>query len=426
MRFRKPPLYAVLAVLLALGAFHGARSAIEDWSTTAASNNSTPPDGFPENMAASAVNNSARELMAQVRRFAQQSVLATFGIDGGAVNAYSITPSIRASSLISGARFIFLPNATNTATAPTLRVGAAGALTIAKLSNVALAAGDLQTNVPAHVVYNAGLSGFVLMNPMQAGPGLMGSRGLSGANLASAPTTTYSVQADFVQVRNSYHQTAFHTNTGILSNNVGTAGPIANGRDQSGAFTAQSWVHFYFISDGAGTLATVSSATAPPGGPVMPTGYQYWAYIGAVRFNASSQLVTTNIRGAWAHYETALAQTLMTSWNTVGISSASMAPFAPPNSTAWDFMTRMHTVGGNVASGNTATFSVANITGFSTGDIHLDLGSITAGILHNSTRGVIANKDGRVYYRYSIAGAYSGTSDDAIWVAGYKLPNGGE
>ena len=41
--------------------------AIKDWSTTASSNNSAPPDGFPENMAPSAVNDAARETMAQVR-----------------------------------------------------------------------------------------------------------------------------------------------------------------------------------------------------------------------------------------------------------------------------------------------------------------------------------------------------------------------
>ena len=42
-------------------------SDIEDWSTTAASNNSASPDGFPEGMAPSGVNNSAREVMASVK-----------------------------------------------------------------------------------------------------------------------------------------------------------------------------------------------------------------------------------------------------------------------------------------------------------------------------------------------------------------------
>ena len=42
-------------------------SAIESWSTSAASNNSASPDGFPENMAPSGVNNSAREVMASLK-----------------------------------------------------------------------------------------------------------------------------------------------------------------------------------------------------------------------------------------------------------------------------------------------------------------------------------------------------------------------
>lgn len=42
-------------------------AAIKTWSTTAASNNSTPPDGFPENMARSAVNDGMREVMAQIK-----------------------------------------------------------------------------------------------------------------------------------------------------------------------------------------------------------------------------------------------------------------------------------------------------------------------------------------------------------------------
>lgn len=42
-------------------------SDIKDWSTTADSNNAASPNGFPEGMAPSGVNNSAREVMAAVR-----------------------------------------------------------------------------------------------------------------------------------------------------------------------------------------------------------------------------------------------------------------------------------------------------------------------------------------------------------------------
>jgi len=42
-------------------------SKVNTWSTTAASNNSASPNGWPEGMPPSGVNNSAREMMAQVR-----------------------------------------------------------------------------------------------------------------------------------------------------------------------------------------------------------------------------------------------------------------------------------------------------------------------------------------------------------------------
>lgn len=44
-------------------------SDIKDWSTTAASNNSNSPNGFPEGMAPSEVNDAAREVMASVREY---------------------------------------------------------------------------------------------------------------------------------------------------------------------------------------------------------------------------------------------------------------------------------------------------------------------------------------------------------------------
>lgn len=42
---------------------------LKNYSSTPASNNSAPPDGWPEDMAPSAVNNSAREMMARLREW---------------------------------------------------------------------------------------------------------------------------------------------------------------------------------------------------------------------------------------------------------------------------------------------------------------------------------------------------------------------
>lgn len=52
---------------------------IKDFSTTAANNNSTPPDGAPEGMAPSTVNNVIRELMAAIRRQWEQAEWFDFG-----------------------------------------------------------------------------------------------------------------------------------------------------------------------------------------------------------------------------------------------------------------------------------------------------------------------------------------------------------
>lgn len=54
-------------------------ASISTWSTTAASNNSNPPDGFPENMAPSAVNDAARELMASIRTWYEDAEWINLG-----------------------------------------------------------------------------------------------------------------------------------------------------------------------------------------------------------------------------------------------------------------------------------------------------------------------------------------------------------
>lgn len=53
--------------------------AIKDWSTTAASNNSASPNGAPEGMAPSGVNDTIRELMAQVRSWYEDPAWINFG-----------------------------------------------------------------------------------------------------------------------------------------------------------------------------------------------------------------------------------------------------------------------------------------------------------------------------------------------------------
>lgn len=75
---------------------------IGKWSTTAANNNSTPPDGWPEGQAPSTVNDCAREMMASIRTMLNdmsfidldhtptQTSSVTFTLPGNVVSFYDV------------------------------------------------------------------------------------------------------------------------------------------------------------------------------------------------------------------------------------------------------------------------------------------------------------------------------------------------
>lgn len=113
---------------------------INDWNVAAANNNSTPPDGFPENMDYSDVNNAAREVMAVIARFvkdANGSLVAT-----GTANTYAVTAHASPGAYFTGMWLGVEINATNTG-ASTINVNAYGAKSIVNHAGAALAAGEL-------------------------------------------------------------------------------------------------------------------------------------------------------------------------------------------------------------------------------------------------------------------------------------------
>lgn len=156
-------------------------------------------------------------------------------------------------------------------------------------------------------------------------------RGLTGANNSGTPNTKMDLAADLVQLRNATDGTvAIRTGTGTVTNDVGLVGPAANGRDQIGAFTSGSWVHFYWIWNGT-TLATVSSATAPSTGPTLPAGYTHWAYAGANYYDTDPKLVRMHWRGAVMLYDAAITVVGAANPAANAEQSVSVANQVPPN-----------------------------------------------------------------------------------------------
>lgn len=124
---------------------------VSDWSGTAASNNATPPAGWPEGMAPSDVNDTAREDAARIARWYKDSNGSLNST--GSANAYVLTPNRTISSYAQGLCFVFKANFANTGAA-TLNVSAVGATAIKKNNDQALAANDIESGQIVCVVHD--------------------------------------------------------------------------------------------------------------------------------------------------------------------------------------------------------------------------------------------------------------------------------
>lgn len=132
-------------------------SELNTWSTTAASNNATPPNGFPEGMAPSTVNDAAREVMAAVARYRSD----TDGVNtSSGTNTIALTASRTMTAYAQGDLYTFKAGGTNTG-ATTLNVNSLGAKDV-QLNGAALVGGEITSGLMYTVVYDG--TQFQLMN----------------------------------------------------------------------------------------------------------------------------------------------------------------------------------------------------------------------------------------------------------------------
>ena len=119
-----------------------------NWVETDASNTTAPPDGAPEGMNPSSVNDWMRMAMGAIKRWYDWRIPVT---TAGTTAAYTVTYTVAPTALADGMTHRVLFNATSTLSASetTLNVNSLGAKNIRKFSGgswVALAAGDLVAN----------------------------------------------------------------------------------------------------------------------------------------------------------------------------------------------------------------------------------------------------------------------------------------
>lgn len=122
------------------------------WSTTAGSNNNTPPDGWPEGQAPSTVNDCAREMMASIRAVFNDVVYFDQDLTPTFVNATTFTvPGNQTSALHAGRRLKLFDATAGVATTIYATIVTAS-FTAATTIQVANDAGNLTSSLSSFAV----------------------------------------------------------------------------------------------------------------------------------------------------------------------------------------------------------------------------------------------------------------------------------
>lgn len=130
-----------------------------NWSETDASNATAAPDGAPEGMAPSGVNNTIRAMMGAVKRWYDHTIPK---VTAGTTTAYTVTYTVAPGAYNDGDTYLVRFNATNGAT-PTININALGAIPIYTYTAgawAAVATGVLTANMVCLLSYNTSEGSF--------------------------------------------------------------------------------------------------------------------------------------------------------------------------------------------------------------------------------------------------------------------------
>jgi hypothetical protein len=208
------------------------------------------------------------------------------------------------------------------------------------------------------------------------------------------------------------------------SSSGGSTAAAAGGRDQAAAFST-GFLHLYAISTGVNstTPAGITSLTAPPGFPTLPTSYKTSAYLGSIYFDGV--LRKGYQRGAQWTYS---SQNIVLASGGTALTSVNTSAYVPPSALSFTVVPYVK----RTTSGGAPAVSVAEIftygsTALSTDYIHR-MGVAGAGILTVSSGGAgnvvvtvpQSTAQGFMYSMFATGNELTANYD----VMGYRVANG--
>ncbi|MNK60461.1 hypothetical protein D3C87_795950 [compost metagenome] len=200
---------------------------------------------------------------------------------------------------------------------------------------------------------------------------------------------------------------------------ISAAGPVINGRDQAAAFGNNTWVHFFFITNGT-LVQTLCSLSASA--PTLPAGYTASAYIGAVRLGTGT-LAAVAFSGAWVLYDN--YQTTLTNGAAVVFTAVNVAAFVPPNALGMTINVTDLAITANGSGGYSCSANISAATGANNNQY--GIGGVTTAGSNTSAAGWVmnlANQGQQYFYRLVLNSGTAISTSHAV--TGYKNPNGGE
>lgn len=289
-------------------------SNISTFSTTAGSNNSSPPNGWPEGMARSAVNDTARELYAALAKWYQDQRGSL--VTAGGTTAYTLTTNNAHASLAAIPIMAIRWNAANTG-AVTLAVDGLTAKSVVKHNGTALASGDISANQLTFIAYNPNLDRFEVagVTPNMTAAAIL-------ALLLTVDGAGSGLDADLLDGVSS---AAFMTKAANLSDVVSAATAFANIK-QAASTTATGVAELAIASE----MVTGTDAARVPSVSVVknhPGVAKAWGKVNSDGTLLGGYNITSSVRNGTGDYTVTIADDMSNADYAVVVSSMSSECF---------------------------------------------------------------------------------------------------